>query len=115
MRESEKDPKVAEVLEDFFGRSTAIQRDRCVNPPFGCGREISPADIGDWKETVQREYSISGMCSRCQAQVFGPEEGEGCNGLCVSAADIGVGSVNQIAYAHPDCPEHQRFYKEPER
>lgn len=111
MRESEKDPKVAEVLEGFFGRSTAIQRNRCVNPPFGCGREVSPEEFGDWRETERAEYSISGMCSRCQALVFGPEEGEGCNGQCVTGADVGVGSANVIAYPHPNCPEHGKLYK----
>jgi len=29
-----------------------------------------------------------------------------CNGLCVTAADIGVGSFMQVAYPHPACPEH---------
>lgn len=30
-----------------------------------------------------------------------------CNGICLSAADIGVdGYGDMIAYAHPDCPEH---------
>ncbi|BBY54167.1 hypothetical protein MKOR_14180 [Mycolicibacillus koreensis] len=29
-----------------------------------------------------------------------------CNGLCVSAADVGVGPPTAIAYPHPSCPEH---------
>lgn len=29
-----------------------------------------------------------------------------CNGLCVTAADIGVGRHDQIAYPHPMCPQH---------
>lgn len=30
-----------------------------------------------------------------------------CNGICLSAADIGVPECGDvIAYAHPDCPEH---------
>ncbi|MCX5066745.1 hypothetical protein OOJ91_12900 [Micromonospora lupini] len=29
-----------------------------------------------------------------------------CDGLCVSAADIGVGRPDQIAYPHPSCPLH---------
>jgi hypothetical protein len=31
-----------------------------------------------------------------------------CNGLCLTAADIGVPEYggNMIAYAHPECPEH---------
>jgi hypothetical protein len=29
-----------------------------------------------------------------------------CTGLCVTAADIGVGPASQVAYGHPMCPEH---------
>lgn len=29
-----------------------------------------------------------------------------CFGICVTAADIGVGSSAQVAYPHPLCPEH---------
>lgn len=29
-----------------------------------------------------------------------------CNGRCLSAADIGVGSYDQIAYPHPTCEVH---------
>lgn len=29
-----------------------------------------------------------------------------CDGLCVTAADIGVGRADQVAYAHPGCPAH---------
>lgn len=29
-----------------------------------------------------------------------------CNRLCVTAAAIGVGTADQVAYAHPICPEH---------
>lgn len=30
-----------------------------------------------------------------------------CIGICISAAEVGVGSIHQIAYAHPDCPLHE--------
>lgn len=33
-------------------------------------------------------------------------EWEMCNGICVTAADIGVGGYDQVAYPHPDCPAH---------
>ena len=29
-----------------------------------------------------------------------------CDGLCVTAADIGVGGADQVAYPHPGCPVH---------
>jgi len=34
-----------------------------------------------------------------------PAEAE-CDGLCVSAADIGLPEYNMIAYPHPGCPLH---------
>lgn len=33
-----------------------------------------------------------------------------CNGLCVTAADIGVGRHDQIAYSHPMCPQHGEIH-----
>lgn len=33
-------------------------------------------------------------------------ESAGCDGLCVTAADIGVGPADQVAYPHPGCPLH---------
>jgi len=35
---------------------------------------------------------------------FYPEVG--CNGICLTPADIGLPEYGGIAYAHPDCPEH---------
>lgn len=29
-----------------------------------------------------------------------------CDGLCVTAADIGVGGTDLVAYPHPSCPLH---------
>lgn len=29
-----------------------------------------------------------------------------CNGMCLTGADIGVGSADSVAYPHPTCPEH---------
>ena len=36
----------------------------------------------------------------------GPDEDDQCNGICLTAADIGLPGYGGIAYAHPDCPEH---------
>lgn len=35
-----------------------------------------------------------------------PNVDPSCNGLCVTAAAIGVGSDSQVAYGHPDCDRH---------
>ncbi len=35
----------------------------------------------------------------------GPED-IGCNGICLTPADIGLPEYGGVAYAHPDCPEH---------
>lgn len=32
-----------------------------------------------------------------------------CNGLCLTGADIGVGPMHLIAYAHPECELHSDF------
>ena len=41
---------------------------------------------------------------RCYEECGGVPE---CNGICLSASDIGVGEYgSMIAYAHPDCPLH---------
>lgn len=29
-----------------------------------------------------------------------------CDGMCVTAADLGVGRADQVAYPHPGCPAH---------
>jgi hypothetical protein len=34
------------------------------------------------------------------------DELNGCNGICLSGADLGLPEYGGIAYAHPDCPEH---------
>lgn len=39
-----------------------------------------------------------------QLPVSHPEVG--CNGICLTPADIGLPEYGGIAYAHPDCPEH---------
>lgn len=33
-------------------------------------------------------------------------ETESCNGMCITAAEVGVPEFPGIAYPHPDCPEH---------
>lgn len=46
----------------------------------------------------QREMLISRTCGVCWGKMFPPEDDDSCNGVFMFAADI--------AYPHPDCPEH---------
>ncbi len=44
--------------------------DRCIKPPTGCG---GLAVVFRDAESV-REYSISGLCQKCQDDLFGDDE-----------------------------------------
>jgi hypothetical protein len=62
-----KAPAVEDLLERVAGRTSAIEEDRCVNPPIGCG---GPA-VEFRDELSRKEYGISGLCGPCQDTVFG--------------------------------------------
>jgi hypothetical protein len=64
---SKKEAAIEAFLEESYGRTTAITADRCVRPPFGCD---GPAVVFR-DELSRREYTISGLCQRCQDVVFG--------------------------------------------
>lgn len=52
-----------------------------------------------------RELLISGTCGPCFDEMFTSDEE--CNGICVTPEDLGVYETGvDVAYAHPDCPEH---------
>ena len=64
-----KNPVINRALIDLFGvdRVAAVTKDVCIPAPIGCGKPI-----GEFRdETSQREYTISGMCQKCQDSVFG--------------------------------------------
>lgn len=69
---SEKSPSIAKFLDRFsqvsFGRKrhTSITEDVCVS----CGGDAKEFD----SDISRREYSISGMCQKCQDEVFGGED-----------------------------------------
>lgn len=66
-RPSEKAPALAELFERMTGRSTSITENICVRPPIGCG-----GDASKFKDArSQREYTISGLCQKCQDEIFG--------------------------------------------
>ena len=61
-----KSPEIETLLEGFSGRTTAIEADRCVGEPIGCGQ---PA--GDFRDDLSRkEYTLSGLCQTCQDSLF---------------------------------------------
>lgn len=66
MQPSQKSEGIASFLEQLAGRTTAITSDKCVNPPFGCG-----GDAVEFKSAKsRREYTISGLCQKCQDRIF---------------------------------------------
>lgn len=62
-----KSPKMEELLEEQFGRTTAIEANRCIPEPAGCGKPI----VNFKDDQSDREYRISGLCQDCQDSVFG--------------------------------------------
>jgi hypothetical protein len=83
MKPSEKNPNIDRLLTALFGidRQASIKENVCVDQPIGCGQPIS--NFGLWSEIEQAEYTISGLCQRCQRRIFAsnyrpaeePEEG----------------------------------------
>lgn len=62
-----KPPKMEELLESQFGRTSAIEANRCIPEPAGCGKPVT--DFKD--DRSEAEYRISGLCQGCQDDVFG--------------------------------------------
>ena len=61
-----KAPEIERLLEGFSGRTTAIEADRCVDAPIGCGE---PAII--FRDGLSKqEYRMSGLCQSCQDTLF---------------------------------------------
>ncbi|MGH9966886.1 MAG: hypothetical protein ACREBG_03495 [Pyrinomonadaceae bacterium] len=71
MKPSRKAEEIEAVISSIIGqdRRFAIQADVCQPPPIGCGGEAH----GFRDELSRREYSISGLCQKCQDAVFGGE------------------------------------------
>ena len=65
MKPSEKAPAIDNLLTSMFGvdRKESITNDKCVM----CG-----GDASQFRDALSRkEFSISGMCQKCQDKVFG--------------------------------------------
>jgi len=60
---SEKSPEIENVLEKMFGRTTAIDTQTCSY----CKKPVTA-----FRDALsEKEYSISGLCQKCQDEVFG--------------------------------------------
>lgn len=70
MKPSEKSPEMTRMLEDMYGRSTALKNDMCIPAPTGCGGEAK-----HFSDALSRkEYGISGLCQKCQDSVYGTSD-----------------------------------------
>lgn len=58
--------KPVDRLFPEINRIESINNKRCINPPIGCGKEIT-----GFKDILsQKEYRISGLCQKCQDEIF---------------------------------------------
>ena len=70
---SVKAPALDELLKLAFGvdRVSSIEHDVCVAKPIGCG---GPAT--EFRDALStKEYTISGLCQKCQDRIFGGSDG----------------------------------------
>lgn len=68
MKPSDKDEGMEKDLTKLFGfdRRESIKGNHCVPPPIGCG---GPAN--EFRDELSRkEYTISGLCQKCQDLIF---------------------------------------------
>ena len=60
---SPKSPAMEQLLEDCYGRTTAILLDYCV--------ECRKPAVEFRDASARREYTMSGLCGTCQDRIFG--------------------------------------------
>jgi hypothetical protein len=66
---AEKSKAVEGLINEAFGvnRSSSVRANICVSAPIGCGL---PAK--EFKDALsEKEYTISGLCQKCQDKIFG--------------------------------------------
>jgi len=62
MKPTKKSKEIEEFLETIYGRTTAINNNKCV---------WCKTDIKTFKDDASvNEYKISGLCQACQDEVF---------------------------------------------
>jgi hypothetical protein len=65
---SRKAEAVERLMKELIGvdRRDAIRADKCQPPPIGCG-----GDALKFRDALSKaEYAISGLCQRCQDEIF---------------------------------------------
>jgi hypothetical protein len=65
----QRSPEMTNFLKTVFGDcpEDAHAEQRCVVAPIGCG-----GPVGEFRDALsRREYSISGLCQKCQDELFG--------------------------------------------
>ena len=69
MEPSKKALGIEAFLENLTGRTTAIMQQTCVRKPIGCGEPAT-----EFRNALsKREFQISGLCQKCQDEVFGDD------------------------------------------
>ena len=59
---TQKHPQIENFLNDLFGRSSAIESDVCVCCTYAAFK---------FRDKIsEKEYRISGLCQRCQDDIF---------------------------------------------
>jgi len=68
MKPSQKTAGMEAALEALFGvdRQSAIRSNRCIDSPIGCGMPVD----GFRDELSAKEFTISGLCQKCQDSAF---------------------------------------------
>lgn len=66
---SKKHPGILRHLGLDKPRIRAIEADRCIDAPYGCGGPAT--EFTD--ELSKKEYTISGLCQECQDAIFDPK------------------------------------------
>ena len=64
-----KSKEVEQFIKAVIGadRRDSIRAGRCIPPPIGCGGDATKFR----DELSRREFTISGLCQKCQDNIFG--------------------------------------------
>lgn len=69
---SDKTEEMEIAIDGIFGfnRRDTIESDVCIPAPFGCGGPATEFE----DDLSRKEYTISGLCQKCQNSVFGTSD-----------------------------------------
>lgn len=69
---TKKSEEIEQALKSLSGvdRREVIRSNKCQPSPIGCG-----GDATEFKDELsKKEYTISGLCQKCQDKVFGSDD-----------------------------------------